>query len=106
MGCGNVGTDSPLHAMVLNGKAIGYYHPEKMLYTSSWGWLMEVVEKIEQSGVNIIMGRMFCEIRYTDPLNAKKHFEIKIVSGVKINSVVGAITEFIKWHNEYLNPNK
>ena len=71
----------------------------KLSYHTSWDWLMPVVEKIEQIGASVIIGRMFCKIEYKDPLN-KKHFDIEIASGVKINAVNGAINEFIKWYNK------
>lgn len=69
-------------------------------YHSDWSQIMEVVEKIENIGATVIIGRMFCDIKYTNPLDQSKHFEIRIVSGVKINTTNGAVIEFIKWYNE------
>jgi hypothetical protein len=76
-----------------------YVNPENMLYSSSWDWLMPVVEKIDQIGASVIIGRMFCEIGYTDPLDESKVFDVRMASGVKFNAVSGAVLDFIKWHN-------
>lgn len=69
-------------------------------YDSEWNWLMEVVEELENSGVEITIGRMYCEIKYKDLFDKSKTFEIRIASGVKINAVNGAVVEFLKWYNE------
>jgi len=70
------------------------------IYKADWNALMEVVDKLENQGVEITIGRMFCEIKYQDVFNKDKHFDIRIVSGVKINAVNGAIVELIKWYNK------
>jgi hypothetical protein len=69
------------------------------LYTDDWNELMPVVEKIDQIGASVIIGRMFCEIKYINPLNQSQHFEVRIASGVKINAINGAVIDFIKWYN-------
>lgn len=80
---------------------IGKYIRETDLdYNCSWDWIMPVVEKIDQIGASVIIGRMFCEIGYTDPLNQSKGFKVRIASGVKINAINGAVIDFIKWYNE------
>ena len=76
---------------------------ESFKHHTSWDWLMPVVEKMENSSAKITIGRMFCEIEYKDLFDKDKQFEIKIVSGVKINAVNGAVVEFIKWYNENKN---
>lgn len=70
-------------------------------FQTDWNWLMPVVEKIENTGAKVTIGRMFCEIKYTNPLNQKQHFEIRIASGVKMNAIYGAVTEFIKWYSKH-----
>jgi hypothetical protein len=72
----------------------------ELQYHTSWSWLMSVVEKLEGIGVNVIIGRMFCDIGYSDPLNKDKNFDVRISSGVKMNAVNGAVIEFIKWYND------
>ena len=69
-------------------------------FDSDWNWLMTVVEKMENSGVKITIGRMYCEIKYSDLFDKNKTFEITIASGVKINGVNGAVVEFIQWYNK------
>lgn len=73
--------------------------PGDLKFHSSWDWLMPVVEKIDQIGASVIIGRMFCEIKYIDPLNEEKHFDVRIASGVKMNAINGAIVDFITWYN-------
>jgi hypothetical protein len=68
-------------------------------YDSSWDCIMLVIDKIDQIGANVLIGRMFCDIKYIDPFNSLKSFDIRIISGVKINAINGAIIEFIKWYN-------
>jgi len=76
------------------------YSGKEMEFKASWNWIMPVVEKVDQIGASVIIGRMFCEIKYIDPLNQSKHFEVRIASGVKINAINGAIVDFIQWYNE------
>ena len=67
-------------------------------YTKSWDWLMPVIEKIETLGAEIIIGRMFCEINYTDLKNSET-FQIRMASRVKFNAVNSVVIQFIKWYN-------
>jgi len=69
-------------------------------YHSDWNWLMAVIEKIEEKCAFVLIGRMFCEITYTNPLNTNVHFEKKLVSGVRINAVYATCVEFIQWYNQ------
>ena len=73
--------------------ASGFYH-------KSWDWLMPVVEKIDQYGASVIIGRMFCDIKYINPIKTEQEFDVRIASGVKMNAINGAIVEFIKWYNK------
>lgn len=75
-------------------------HISELNYHTSWDWIMPVVEKIDQIGASVIIGRMFCEIKYIDPLNQSKEFQVRIASGVKINAINGAVLDFIQWYNE------
>jgi len=68
-------------------------------FHSSYEWLMKAVEKAEGYGASIIIGRFFCEIKYVDSLDASKHFDIRIASGVKKNAIFGALSQFINWYN-------
>lgn len=72
----------------------------ELKFHTSWGWLMPVVEKIESITGGMLIGRMFCEIEYQDPIIREKHFKIRIASGVKMNAIHEAIVQFIEWYNE------
>lgn len=76
------------------------YSIDELKYDSDWNWLMAVIEKIEEKCVFVLIGRMFCEITYTNPLNTNVHFEKKLVSGVRINAVYATCVEFIQWYNQ------
>ena len=81
-----------INDLTVKGHAPRDYH--------EWNEIMPVVEKIDMIGASVIIGRMFCEIKYIDPLNQEKTFNVRIVSGVKINAINGAAIEFIEWYNE------
>lgn len=76
-----------------------YIKTSELNYDLRWEQIMPVVEKIDNIGASVIIGRMFCEIKYIDTFDALKSFDIRIASGVKINAIYGAIIEFIKWYN-------
>lgn len=77
-----------------------FFKDYELKYHSDWNWLMAVIEKIEEKCAFVLIGRMFCEITYTNPLNTNVHFEKKLVSGVRINATYNACVEFIKWYNK------
>lgn len=72
-------------------------------YTTSFDWLMPVVEKCEGLGANIIIGRFFCEIKYQHPLKPELYFEVRIACGIKIKAIYGALVKFIEWYNANIN---
>lgn len=72
-----------------------------MEFGENWSWIMRVVEQIDQYGASIIIGRMFCEIKYINPLDESEYFDVRIASGVKINAVYGAVVDFINWYNAH-----
>lgn len=82
------------------GDGTNIFTVDQLSFHNSWDWLMPVVEKIESLGANVLIGRMLCDIKYTNPLNEDEIFEIRIASGIKINAVNGAVVKFIKWYNE------
>lgn len=87
MGFGEVGDKKILYAVVINGTAKGYYHPSMMLFSSSWDWLMYVVEKLFYN----FDGQQFYheEDRLNDALLS-----------VKIDKVYNACIDFILKINE------
>jgi uncharacterized protein YqgV (UPF0045/DUF77 family) len=83
----------------LNDIKTNFYSESELKFHFSWDWLMPVVEKIEELGIEITIGRMYCDIKYKDVFDKEKVFEIRIVSGVKINAVNGAVIKLVKWYN-------
>ena len=90
-----------------------FYQPEEMLFNSDWNWLMEVVEKIEQTTiketygqfnekesnaiVSVVIENKFCQIL------SNGIYLNEIISEneeTKIEAVYNACIEFIKWYNE------
>lgn len=47
---GNVGTGQIRYAVILEGKAVGYYLPENLKFHKSWDWLMPVIRQLYQKG--------------------------------------------------------
>jgi hypothetical protein len=69
--------------------------PERLIYHSSWDWLMPVVEKIEaMRGTHLLMKPFGCEI-----LMFGKSL-INEVGNTKIEAAWLAVVEFIKWYNQ------
>jgi len=65
-------------------------------YHIDWNWLMEVVEKIENTQpISIIISCGNCEVYNCETAETIFFFE-----GVKIEVVYNACIEFIKWYNE------
>jgi len=75
---------------------------EDLKYNSSWDWIIPVIEKIESIGACVIIGRFFCEIKYSDPLNDSIYFDNRMASGLKINAINAAALNFILWSNKNL----
>ena len=65
-------------------------------FNKDWNWLMEVVEKIENTtSTSIIISCGNCEVYNCETQETMFFFE-----GVKIEAVYNASLEFIKWYNE------
>ena len=78
-----------------------FYQPEEMLFNSDWNWLMEVVEKIEETEIenNILMLESIgneAKFIYDDGCR----FLNSNIGETKIEAVYNACIEFIKWYNE------
>lgn len=69
-------------------------------FQNNWTDLMFLVEKLDEYGASIIIGRFFCEIKYINPLDETKFFETRIASGIKKNAVYGASLQFVEWINQ------
>lgn len=78
-------------------------------FSSSWEWLMYVVDKIEVGldlGFNVVMKNDECLIyRYEG-----SPYEVKITNlyegDNKFTSTYSAVVEFIKWYNDWANENQ
>ena len=67
----------------------------KLLYDTSWDWLMPVVEKIESLGFKVAIELNGCTIfkDYGAPVTTTGNWD------TKINAVYKAVCGFIPWHN-------
>ena len=66
-------------------------------YHEDWNWLMEVVEKIESLGNDILITSNYIQITYD---KGEKFITIELEGNIKIFAVYNACIEFIKWYNE------
>jgi|SRR5690606_39216022 len=72
------------------------YKYEDMLFSSSWDWIMAVVQKIEfTEGCEVIISKYLVEI-YKDNL-CKSVCKIKTS---KLDAVYDACITFVKWYND------
>ena len=71
--------------------------PGRMKYHSSWGWLMPVVEKIEDMEDDDfrILGSSAEVLTYDGDIIVEM-----ITKGTKLQAVYECAIAFIKWHNE------
>lgn len=73
----------------------------KLLYHSSWDWLMPVVSKIEEQGQSVSIFRGCCDIRFDKVREGLEEPE-PIESGggqQKIVSVWQSVVKYIQWYN-------
>lgn len=97
--------DKSFEVKLVDGINTSYYYykddvmclPETMRYNSSWNWLMEVVEKIESLGNDILITSNYIQITYD---KGEKFITIELEGNIKIFAVYNACIEFIKWYNE------
>lgn len=77
----------------------GWHTAEDLMFHSSWDWLINVVEiiediKIEGKDTNVIIADNSCSIGYLDWLNSiTEHKE------TKIEATYEAVINFIRWYN-------
>ena len=69
----------------------------KLKHHDEWDWLMEVVEKIESLGNDILITSNYIQITYD---KGEKFITIELEGNIKIFAVYNACIEFIKWYNE------
>lgn len=81
------------------------YIDTTLKYHSSFDWLMEVAEKIESLGYQVVIEKNNCNIinwEYTQVIDPKFYSRV-IRSATKIEAVYNAVVSFIEWYNEQKN---
>lgn len=73
------------------------YPINKLEYHSNWNWLMQVVEKIESLGNDVLITSNYIQIAYNQ---GEEFIVIELEGNIKIFSVYNACIKFIKWYNE------
>lgn len=68
---------------------------EGLRYHSSFNWLMDVVEKIEEGNYGFKTCRKVVEVYFDDT----KEIILKTKENCRLNSLHKAVVEFVKWHN-------
>ena len=75
-------------------------HKETYKYDIDWNWLMQVVEKIESLGNDVLITSNYIQIAYNQ---GEEFIVIELEGNIKIFAAYNACIEFIKWYN---NQNK
>lgn len=76
------------------------FHYRKFNFQTDWNDLMEVVEKINVLGYEVLIGRINCQIN--NMLEREKPISAMVCGDVskKIEITFDAVIQFIKWYNE------
>lgn len=79
-----------------------YFNDKEILYSTSWEWLMPVVEKIEsECGASVEIRQGYCGIIH----HRTKEWQTSHM-GSKIESTYKAVVQFIHWYNSTQNKEK
>ena len=70
---------------------------DDMKFNTSFDWLMEVVEKIESLGNDVLITSNYIQIAYNE---GEEFIVIELEGNIKIFAVYNACIEIIKWYNE------
>jgi hypothetical protein len=78
-----------------------YYTEDRSLrqipkFQTDWNWLMQVVQKIESLGNDILITTNYIQIGFDEG----EQFIVVEEVNVKIEAVYQAVLEFVKWYNE------
>ncbi len=85
---GNVGTGQIRYAVLLEGKAVGYYLPENLKFHKSWDWLMPVIQQLYRH--NVIYAISEEEVKASIPYEPIEFIFAKVYNWiVKINNNEG-----------------
>ena len=66
------------------------------LFEYDWNWLMQVVDKIESLGNDVLINTNYIQITFDNGEQFIKTEEIN----VKIQATYNSCVEFVKWYNE------
>lgn len=76
----------------------------KLLYHTSWDWLMPVVEKIEKTWINGANSTLLTEGDIVQIYHGREHdskdFATGILRGERKKTLWLAVIEFINWYNK------
>lgn len=82
----------------LNGDFKTSFTLEEMKFNKDWNWLMEVVERINNTGrFEVVIQYGFCYI--TDGMD---ELTLSFPASNTIEAVYQAVVEFIKWYNQQI----
>lgn len=87
MDFGDVGTHSKIYAVILEGRAMGYFRIENMLFHKSFVWITPIVQKI----INIFHGSCHIPDEYL--------YLIDLTYAAPIDVVFDKVTDFLTWYN-------
>jgi len=76
-----------------------YVKPELMEYHDSWDWIMPVIEKIEDIGFEVVIGRISCNVN--EILGRDKPIVSMVCGNIskKLYLIFTTVVKFIKWYN-------
>ena len=66
-------------------------------YSKDWNWLMQVVNKIENMGNDVLITSNYVQITYNEGEN---FINLELKGNIMLEAVYNACVEFIKWYNE------
>ena len=66
-------------------------------YSKDWNWLMQVVDKIENMGNDVLITSNYVQITYNEGEN---FINLELKGNIMLEAVYNACVEFIKWYNK------
>ena len=66
-------------------------------YSKDWNWLMQVVNKIENMGNDVLITSNYVQITYNEGEN---FINLELKGNIMLEAVYNACVKFIKWYNK------
>ena len=66
-------------------------------YSKDWNWLMQIVDKIENMGNDVLITSNYVQITYNEGEN---FINLELKGNIMLETVYNACVEFIKWYNK------